>query len=42
MGGRRFFLQICVGKLLERGVGHSLEEVVQGGVLFQLSESRRT
>lgn len=41
VGRRRFFFQICVGKFLKRGVRHSLEEVVQGGVLFQLSKSRR-
>lgn len=41
VGGRGFFLQIGVGKRLESRVRHALEEVVQDGVLFQLSQKGR-
>lgn len=36
VGRRHFRLQICIGQLLEGGVGHPLEEAAQGGVIFQL------
>lgn len=41
VGRRGFLLQIRIGEFLEGGVRHPLEEVVQGGVLFQLSDIRR-
>lgn len=41
VGGRGFFFQIGISERLESRVRHALEEAVQGGVLFQLSQVRR-
>lgn len=41
LGRRGFFLQVRIGERLESRVRHPLEEVVQGGVLLQLTQAGR-